>query len=114
MKSITNHHEERLRITRQQYIEDRDNEALQFVMDNELGRWFMMRLLDTSQVFCTTFTGNSETFFREGRRSVGLDMMERIKRLGMRGIEVKQLAEKEYIETQLKFDNMVKDDMKGE
>ena len=38
----------------------------------------MWRLLERTGVFRTSFTGNSETFFREGQRNVGLMLMAQI------------------------------------
>ena len=35
-------------------------------------RRFVWRLLDWTHVFRSSFTGNSETFFREGERNIGL------------------------------------------
>lgn len=37
-------------------------------------RRYLRRYLGLTHVFQTTFTGNSETFFREGQRSVGTTM----------------------------------------
>lgn len=46
------------------------------------GRRFVWRLVDEiAGVHGTTFTGNSQTFHLEGRRSVGIDLMLEIQRL---------------------------------
>lgn len=37
-------------------------------------RRYLKRYLSLTNVFRTTFTGNSETFFKEGQRSVGTTM----------------------------------------
>lgn len=37
-------------------------------------RRYVRRYLDTTSVFKTTFTGSSETFFKEGQRTVGTTM----------------------------------------
>jgi len=42
------------------------------------GRRFVWRLLGDCGVFRSSFTGNSETFFNEGRRSVGLNILTAI------------------------------------
>lgn len=57
---------------------DRDLEA---VLDLPAGRRMLMRLIDQTGVFTRSFTGNSETFHREGRRSVGLDLVEHLERV---------------------------------
>ena len=57
---------------------DRDLEEM---LDNPAGRRVLMRLIDSTGVFVRSFTGNSATFHREGRRSVGLDVVEHIERV---------------------------------
>lgn len=42
------------------------------------GRRFMWRYLGFCKVFETSFTGNSQTFFNEGQRNVGLTMLNDI------------------------------------
>jgi len=46
-----------------------------WIMAHAQGRRFLNRLLDKTGVFRSSFTGNSETFFREGMRNVGLLVM---------------------------------------
>lgn len=53
----------------------RDVEALLAVPEF---RRFIMRLIDETGVFARSFTGNSETFFREGQRAVGLSLIEQL------------------------------------
>lgn len=45
---------------------------LLWLMGEPRGRRFVWRLLERSGVFRSSFTGNSQTFFNEGARSVGL------------------------------------------
>ena len=45
---------------------------IKWLMSIKQGRRFMARLLGESGIHRTSFTGNSETFFREGRRDLGL------------------------------------------
>lgn len=48
-------------------------EDVKWLMGHKQGRRFVMRLLDKAGVYRTSFTGhNSETFFREGMRNLGL------------------------------------------
>jgi len=51
------------------------------VLKAPAGRRVLMRVIDETGVFLRSFTGDSETFFREGRRSVGLDLVETIERV---------------------------------
>jgi hypothetical protein len=46
-----------------------------WLMGNERGRRVVRRLLETTGVWRSSFTGNSETFFREGARNVGLQVL---------------------------------------
>ena len=51
---------------------------LRFVMGTKQGRRFVARLLDQAGLHRRSFTGNSETFFNEGRRSVALELAQDI------------------------------------
>lgn len=57
---------------------DREIEDFKQVVSSEEGRRFMWRLLGLTGVFRSSFTGNSETFFREGQRNVGLILIGEI------------------------------------
>ena len=81
-------------------IARKDNEALKELLNSESGRWFLMRLLDATKVNAVCFTGNSKTFYNEGRRDVGLGIIADIVKLGIEGIKRKQQAEMEYLEFQ--------------
>ena len=84
----------------------RDKEALLDLLGSESGRWFLMRMLDVTKVNSMCFTGNSKTFYNEGRRDVGLGIIKCILALGLQGIELKQQAEMEYAEFQLKLQEL--------
>lgn len=84
----------------------RDKEALLDLLGSESGRWFLMRMLDVTRVNSMCFTGNSKTFYNEGRRDVGLGIIKSILALGLQGIELKQQAEMEYAEFQLKLQEL--------
>lgn len=101
-KTITEKDSKQERLTRffQQEIRRRDNEALKDILSSDSGRWFLMRLLDNSHVLGSCFTGNSTTFFNEGRREVGLQILRDITMLGIDAVKLKQRAEIEYIEYQ--------------
>lgn len=87
----------------QSKMHERDANALKELLDTPSGRWFIMRLLDKTKVLSDCFTGNSQTFYNEGRRKVGIDLVNDIALLGLAGFEKKQLAEKEYIMQQQEF-----------
>lgn len=62
--------EERQKQDRQVTLDD-----FKFIMGDRRGRRYIWRLLSSTGVFRSSFTGNSETFFREGMRNVGLAQM---------------------------------------
>lgn len=65
--------DEQTRLAAEQEIED-----WKWLMADKRGRRLAHRLLDRTGVFRSSFTGNSETFFREGQRNVGLMVMAQI------------------------------------
>lgn len=52
---------------------------IKWLMSNKAGRRIALRLINEAGNSRLSFTGNSETFFREGRRSMGLLIEEEIK-----------------------------------
>lgn len=99
--------------TKQEYIRDRDIDALNHVLSTELGRWFFCRLLDRTNILKQSFTGNSETFFNEGKRKVGLAYMNDLGSIGdgVEGVMKYHQAQLEYIQQQKLFNDL---EMKGE
>jgi len=53
-------------------------EDFKWLMNEERGRRFVWRLLEQAGVFRSSFTGNSETYFREGMRNMGLSIISQI------------------------------------
>jgi len=51
---------------------------LRRILSEDFGRRFIWRYLELCGVFKSSFTGNSETFFNEGKRVVGLTMIKDI------------------------------------
>lgn len=80
----------------------RDREALLWMLGDERGRWFIQRLLDRARTTSKCFTGNSTTFYNEGRRDVGLEVLASVAELGIEAVKLKQKGELEYYENQLK------------
>lgn len=99
--------------TKQDYIRDRDIDALNHVLSTELGRWFFCRLLDRTGILKQSFTGNSETFFNEGKRKVGVAYMNDLGSIGdgVEGVKKYHKAQLEYIQQQKLFNDLEK---KGE
>lgn len=71
-----------VRKAREQQRRETDEELndLRHIMRDKAGRRFMWRLLSSCGVYQTSFTGNSETFFREGKRSIGLEHIDKLTR----------------------------------
>ena len=74
-----------------------DREALLFLLNSREGRWFLMRLLDRTDVFGNVFCDSPHTnAYNEGRRSIGINILSDITALGMDGLKLKHQAETEY------------------
>ena len=58
-----------------QRTRDRQLDDMRGVMSSLEGRRFMWRWLSECGVFKSSFTGNSQTFFLEGQRNIGLMML---------------------------------------
>lgn len=99
---------EKQNLKRQQELND-----LQMVLKTEFGRRFFIRILEDAGYNSSSFTGNSTTFFNEGKRDVALQLLKKVEALGYPGLELKQLAEKEYLNNQMDLDNIARQQVKG-
>jgi len=106
MRAITTEKGNRLAINKKDYIKNLDEDALLTVMATKKGRWFMMRLFDMCRLFSTTFTGNSQTFFNEGVRSVALSYLTQIKS-SKKGLALYHKAELEYSQVNDKYNELI-------
>jgi protein-disulfide isomerase-like protein with CxxC motif len=101
---------ERLRAFLAAQLETKDKDALKFMLGCELGRWFFVRLLARTGYQAKIFTGNATTFYNEGRRALGVELYESVVHaLGLEGVEMRQLAEREFIEMQLAAEALFKE-----
>jgi hypothetical protein len=66
---------------------------MKWLMADKRGRRVMFDLLSRAGIYTSSFTGNSETFFREGRRSIGLEYLKEVESLAFDGF-VKMLQER--------------------
>lgn len=101
MKAITNYNDAKWAeyITRK--IEEQDRAAWKKVMNSKEGRWFFMRMLQLTGWEAKSFTGNSQTFYNEGRRAIGIELNQKLIHLhGHNGFTWRQKAEREYVEFQ--------------
>lgn len=72
-----------------------------WVISDKRGRRFVWWLLEIAGVFRSSFTGNSETFFREGQRNAGLQVLGMIHE---HAPDTYSLMLKEHLEQKAKTD----------
>lgn len=60
------------------FYRKRELHDIKTMMSEPMGRRFMWSLLGRAGVFLSCFTGNSTTFFNEGKREIGLQYMHMI------------------------------------
>lgn len=99
------------------YMRERDIEALNHVLSDELGRWFFYRILDRAKLNSQSFTGNSTTFFNEGMRAVAISLQNDLGKVGdgVEGVKKYHLAQIENIQMQKYFKSLEQSELeKGE
>lgn len=57
---------------------DQEVEDLKVILATAGGRAFIWRFLSYCGVYRTSYTGNSTTFFNEGKRQVGLHLLDEV------------------------------------
>ena len=67
------------RARREALVRDQQADDLRWLMSHKQGRRVMARILEQSGVEQISFTGNSQTFFNEGARSVGVPLLNEVK-----------------------------------
>ena len=53
-------------------------DQVKFILSTQQGRAYIWRHMSAAGIFESCFTGNSATFFNEGRREVGLKMLAEV------------------------------------
>lgn len=66
---------------RRRFAAEREDSDLVWLMNQREGRRFVWRLLKACHLYESSFTGDNATFFREGERNVGLQILADIVRL---------------------------------
>ena len=59
---------------RSEALEKIEQDDLKFLLKNPHGFRFIQRIMDMSKIMNNCFTGNSSTYFNEGRKAVALDI----------------------------------------
>lgn len=62
----------------EEYLAKQEIDDIKHVLGSPGGRRFIWKYLSFAGVFQTSFTGNSQTFFNEGKRTVGLKLIDDI------------------------------------
>lgn len=114
MRYMANTGEETRRAEYQRILDtemvNKDTAVMQWMLENPEGRWFLLRMFQSCQLTGTTFTGNSTTFFKEGRRSVVCELYELVRsRLGKKGLELLHQAEMEMMEFEERCEEAAKE-----
>ena len=87
----------------QRAINGKDKTALEWMLNNRYGRWFLARLMMNEGLTAGSFTGNSATFYNEGRREVAVSIYQSIKsNLGLEGMKKLHQAQEELMEFEIK------------
>ena len=55
---------------------DQEIDDMRAVLETPSGVRLIQRLIGSGRVFCSTYTGNSNTYFLEGKRSLSLEILE--------------------------------------
>lgn len=66
------------RKTKAELRKEAEVEYLRSLLETYGGRATVWRWLEWCGVYKTSFTGNSETFFKEGMRNIGLKILEEV------------------------------------
>lgn len=63
-------------------LRDQEIDDIKVVMSTRPGRRFIWRHMGNAGIFQSCFTGNSATFFNEGRRDIGLKILAEVNAAG--------------------------------
>ena len=66
---------------------DTDKADLEWLMSSPRGRRIIWRVLTATGLYVSSFTGNSETFFREGKRAIGLELQGKVAKAAPRDFQ---------------------------
>ncbi len=88
------------RKTKLQLKHEKDIADLKAILSTKPGMSVLWRLLEFTAPFNGSFTGNSTTFFNEGRRAVGIELIRMIAEADPRAFAMMQLAAIDNKETE--------------
>ena len=76
--------------------QDQFDNSLKAILATSEGQTVLWKILSDCRLFQSSFTGSSETFFLEGKRSVGLMLLADIMRIDPEAFIKMQKAKKEF------------------
>lgn len=88
---------------------EKDKDALEYLLADSRGRWFLMRLYERCHIFDSTYPDSDHIermLVYEGERRVALDIQSNVLN-GLQAIDKKLLAEKEYQNVMYSLDNLI-------
>ncbi len=89
-------------------LESQFKDDLEVVMGTPPGRRVFSFLLLRCGLFDGEIKGNSRDFHQAGRRSVALDLIGTMDAIGIKGLDLRQKAEKEYVQFKIDTANDIK------
>lgn len=81
VKNTSNESEIRQAEVKQKIAQENYDNHLRQILSSEAGKAVIWKILSDCRIFQTSFTGSSETFFLEGKRSIGLSILADIMRV---------------------------------
>lgn len=94
-------------------LREKDIEAYCFLLSDPRGRWFIRRLASVAFFDAPTFTGNSNSYFNDGRRSVVLDVVNDMKQADLEFHKLLLQAEIEELNYKEETSRLIKNQKKG-
>lgn len=77
--------------------QDNYDSSLKFILSTKEGQTVLWKILSDCRLFQSSFTGSSETFYLEGKRAVGLNLLSEIIRIDPEAFIKMQQAKKELL-----------------
>lgn len=81
VKNTSNESEVRSAHIKEKLKQESYENQLKFILQSEQGRAIIWKILGDCGIFKSSFTGSSETFFLEGKRSIGLSLLADLMRV---------------------------------
>ena len=81
VKNAANESEIKYAETKSKLAQEKIDNDIKIVLSTDSGRSYIWKILSDCGIFKSSFTGSSETFFLEGKRSIGLNILADIMRI---------------------------------